>query len=154
MSALFSGLGLALNWTTLGYYVSLCGDENNRGRFHGIAFQYFTTGYLCALFFGGLVADHFGLFTLYCVIPMVTILAGVVALGLPIPEPTDDCVIREQELAQYTTEEDSPEMPEKPASIGTLEDDTTTEIESPKADMPEKDNSTRAYLSKSLNLFR
>jgi len=88
VSALISGLGLALNWTLLGYYVNLCGDQNNRGRFHAITFQYYTAGYLCALYFSGFVADRFGLFALYCLIPMVTVLAGIVSLGLPIPEPT------------------------------------------------------------------
>ena len=88
VSALISGLGLALNWTLLGYYVNLCGDQKNRGRFHAIAFQYYTTGYLCALFFSGLIADRLGLFALYCLIPMVTVLAGIVSLWLPIPEPT------------------------------------------------------------------
>ena len=103
LSALISGVGMALNWTTLGYYVNMCGDESNRGRFHGLAYQYFTMGYLCALFFGGLIADHFGILTLYCVIPVVTLFAGVVALGLPTPEPIENEIV-EQEMGQIPTD--------------------------------------------------
>ena len=101
ISALLSGIGIAINWTTMGYYVNMCGDEVNRGRFNGIVLTYFTGGYLCALIFAGFVADNYGLLALYSLIPMVTVFAGLVTLGLPKPEPLEEKnEIEEVELGQ------------------------------------------------------
>ena len=84
---MFSGAGTALNWTTFGYYVSICADDGNRGRFTGYAWNFVTLAFLLAMIFGGYVVGRFGYLVFYTVVPIITALAGVVTLWLPTPEP-------------------------------------------------------------------
>ena len=86
IASIISGNAIALNWTTMAYYVNLCANDENRGRYNSIINSYYTMAFLCAMTIGGEIISRFGYVVFYSFTPAVTVLAAIVACWLPTPE--------------------------------------------------------------------
>ena len=85
-----SGSGSAINWVCYGYYVSLCANESNKGRFNGYIWIFIQTAFLAASLIGGSVIGKYGYLSFYTAVPIMTSCATLLSCGLPTPGPSSD----------------------------------------------------------------
>ena len=89
IGGLLTGVGIGLNWTCFQSYVGKCSDSKNRGRFNGFFWNFVMLAFFIAEACSGLVIGTGGYLTFFSVVPFVTVIGGMLLLGLPEPEPIE-----------------------------------------------------------------
>lgn len=90
---LISGCGGAVTWVGFGYYVSMCANPLNKGRFNGYSWFMFYLAFVVGYTLGATLPGINGYLTYYITVTGISWAAGLLALGLPTPEKPDEVEI-------------------------------------------------------------